>query len=98
LRTRHPFPQEDSIHFDELSHTYTIDRSIVVPRSVTGLVHQYTNELNPRLVLAQMRAPDSWAWKQQAHLREDGEVMTDEDIIAKRAQNGQVQRSQGTLF
>ena len=98
LKARHPFPREARIHFDEPSHTYTIDGSIVVPRSVTGLVHQYTNEFNPRLVLAQMRARDSWAWKQQEHLGEDGEVWTDDEIIAKWARNGEVQRSRGTLL
>ena len=61
LKARHPFPREGRIHFEESSHTYTIDGSIVVPRSVTGLVHQYTNEFNMRLVLAQMWAQDSWA-------------------------------------
>ena len=98
LKRRHPFPREARIHFDEPSHTYTIDGSIVVPRSVTGLVHQYTNEFNPSLVIAQMRARDSWEWKQQEHLREDGEVMTNEEIIAKWARNGEVQRSRGTLL
>jgi len=70
----------------------------VVPRSVTSLVHQYTNEFNPHLVIAQMRARDSWAWKQQEHLRDDGEVMTDDEIIATWARNGEVQRSRGTLL
>ena len=44
LKRRHPFPREARIHFDEPPHTYMIDGSTVVPRSVTGLVHQHTNE------------------------------------------------------
>ena len=49
-------------------------------------------------MIAQMRARDSKEWKQQESLREDGDVMADEEIIAKWARNGVVQRLRGTLL
>ena len=49
-------------------------------------------------IIAQMMGRESWAWKQQDYLREDGEVMTAAEIKQKWGRNGLVQRSRGTLF
>ena len=98
LRLRNPFPRESRIHFDEPSHTYTIDKKTIVPRSVTGFVHRYCNDFDPRLVIQQMQARPSWEWKQQEHLRPDGTVMSPEEIARKWERNGRVQRNRGTLM
>ena len=97
LRLRNPFPRESRIHFDEPSHTYTVDNKTVVPRSVTGFVHRYCNDFDPRLVIQQMQARPSWEWKQQEHLRPDGTVMSPEEIARKWERNGRMQRNRGTL-
>ena len=75
LRERNPFPREKRIHFDEESHTYTIDGKFVVPRSATKLLHQYTNDFNAEIVLSEMRARPSWEWKRDAYITEVGDVM-----------------------
>ena len=98
LRLRNPFPRESRIHFDEPSHIYTVDNKTVVPRSVTGFVHRYCNDFDPRLVIQQMQARPSWEWKQQEHLRPDGTVMSPEEIARKWERNGRVQRNRGTLL
>ena len=98
LKERNPFPREDRLVFDEGPHTYTIDGQFVMPRSVTGLIHKYTSEFNAQLVIAEMQARDSWAWKRNDYLRADGEVMKAEEIAERWQHNGMVQRNRGTLF
>ena len=98
LRRRNPFPREDRIHFHEPSHTYTIDKKFIAPRSVTGFVHRYSNAFDPMLVIQQMQARPSWEWKQQAYLRSDGSVMTPKEIEGMWARNGAAQRNRGTLL
>ena len=98
LRERHPFPRESRILFNELAHTYTIDGNDVMPRSVTGLIHQFTSAFDADSTIAQIMARESWAWKQRDYLRADGEVMTPTEIKQKWERNGLIQRSRGTLF
>ena len=43
LRDRNPLARDSQITFDEDSHTYTWD-GVLVPLSVTGLIHQYSND------------------------------------------------------
>ena len=98
LRKQYAFPREARIHFDEATHTYTIDGSIVVPRSVTKLLHQFSNDFAAQIVLSEMRARESWEWKQDTYLTDDDHVMTNEQITARWSRNGLVQRSRGTLL
>ena len=44
------------------------------------------------------QARDSWEWKQQKYLKEDGAVMSGDEIAAAWRRNGLVQRSRGTLL
>ena len=64
LRARHPFPIEDRLALDEVAHTYTFD-GVVVPTSVTTLVHRYCGGFDPLRALAVMKSRESWEWKQQ---------------------------------
>ena len=98
LKRRHPFPRENRIHFEEVTHTYTIDHSILVPRSVTSLVHQFSSGFDARMCIEQMRARDSWEWRQHEFTREDGSPMSTDDIVHKWETNALVQRSRGTLL
>ena len=50
----HPCPDEDRLIFFEDTHTYTYD-GVVVPRSVTGMLHHFANEFDPHSALATMR-------------------------------------------
>ena len=97
LREKHPFPRESRIHFDEKSHTYTIDGSILVQKSVTKLIHQFTHDFDPQAVVAEMRDRNSWETKKLEFLKADGQPMSTEEILAKWSLNGEVQRSRGTL-
>ena len=97
LKAKNPFPNEDRLVFEETSHTYAFD-GVVVPCSVTTLVHRFVGKFDPGGALAGMKSRDSWEWKQQQYLKSDGELMSDEEIVSQWAHNGLVQRSRGTLL
>ena len=96
LRQSNPIAREDRICFDEITHTYTVD-GFRVPSSVTGLIHQFCEEFDPSSAIEQMKARD-WDIKQENYRKEDGDVMTDEEIAATWRNNGEVQRSRGCLL
>ena len=98
LKRKHPFPREHRIQFDEAAHTYTIDGRIVVPRSVTALVHKFSTPFDARACVEQMRARDTWEWRQYQFMRVDGTPMSTEEIVQMWEANGLVQRSRGTLL
>ena len=91
LAQQHPMPREDLITFDEAEHVYTF-RGVRVPRSVTGLLHEYSHEFNPRAALASMRA------EKRLELAERGVGTSDEDILDFWRFNGEVQRARGQLL
>ncbi len=97
LQKKNPVVREDRMTFDEASHTYTFDGR-VVPRSVTTIVHQFSDEFDPESAITAMRASDNWEWKQFKFLKEDDSVMDDTEITALWRKNGQVARSRGTLM
>ena len=96
LKQRNPIAKEERIQFDEASHTYTFDAH-AVPKSVTGVIHQYTNGFEPYAAVQAMKQRD-WDTKQLNYLREDGCVKTDEEIVSTWERNGEVARSRGTLM
>ena len=96
LRQRSPIAREERITFDEATHTYTVD-GVRVPISVTGLIHQFCEDFDPSSAIEQMKARD-WDIKQENYRKEDGDVMTDEEIAATWRNNGEVQRSRGQLL
>ncbi len=96
LKETNPISREDRIDFDEVSHTYTVD-GIQVPTSVTRLLHEFCHEFDPYAAIAQMKAGD-WETKQQSYLKPDGEVMSDDAIVAAWARNGEVRRARGQLL
>ena len=90
LAQRNPLPRENLITFDEKEHVYTF-RGVRVPRSVTGLLHAYTQEFVPQLALAVMRP------EKREELAACGAV-TDDEILARWRINGEVQRARGQLL
>ena len=96
LALLHPFTQDARIHFDEPSHTYTFDGQ-VVGRSVTGLLHEFSNDFDPAAALAAMKRSPDWETK-RALLEEEGLGTSDDDFLRRWAHNGAVQRSRGTLM
>ena len=97
LKRANTFPKEDQITFDEATHTYTVN-GIILPLSVTGLVHQFSSGFDARAVIAQMQARDSWEQRQHEFLRGDGALMSSQEIAERWEANGLVQRSRGTLL
>ena len=47
---------------------------------VTGVLHQFVNAFEADVKLAEMRARNTWVWKQESYLTEQGEVMSDDQI------------------
>ena len=96
LARLNPYAQDEHIHFDEPSHTYTFDGQ-VVGRSVTGLLHEFSNDFDPAAALAAMKRSPDWETK-RALLEEEGLGTSDDDFLRRWAHNGAVQRSRGTLM
>ena len=97
LARRHPMPREDRITFDEESHVYTVD-GVRVPRSVTGFLHSFSHEFDPREAIRSMQSGRNWEERRAEFTRDDGKDMTPDEIAARWASNGQVQRTRGTLL
>ena len=96
LQAANPMIRESRIKFDEVTHTYTVD-GVKVPISVTGLIHQFSHDFDPFAAIESMKVKD-WETKQLKFIKDDGEVMTDEEIAASWSRNGEVQRSRGQLL
>ena len=90
-------PREDRITFDEESHVYTVD-GVRVPRSVTGFLHSFSHEFDPREAIRSMQSGRNWEERRAEFTRDDGKDMTPDEIAARWASNGQVQRTRGTLL
>ena len=90
LKKANPFPSDEQIHFDEESHTYRVN-GVVVPLSVTGLIHRYVRVFDPSAAIQNMRAETRQTYS-------DRGLVTEEDIIRTWNENGKVQRSRGTLM
>lgn len=96
LAALHPFYREDRIHFDEESHTYTFDGELV-PRSVTGLLHQYASDFNPQAAVAAMKASHKWE-SQREELEAQGLGVSDDEFIQRWSHSGRVASARGTLL
>ena len=98
LAARNPMPRESRISFDEKSHTYTVDSSVRVPRSVTGWLHSFTSGFDAPRVAGRMRDGRYWEDKKERYRRADGELMSNEEIVQQWSDNGEVQRARGQLL
>ena len=54
LARANPLARDGRTTFEEVPHTYKIDR-MLAPRSVTGLLHEYTSEFNAERALRAMK-------------------------------------------
>ena len=90
LRSMQPFPSDEQISFDEESHTYTVD-GVLIPYSVTGLIHQYARAFEPSIAVQNMRAETQQSYSNKG-------LETEGDILHAWKQNGRVQRNRGTLM
>lgn len=86
LAVRHPFPREGRIVFRADSHTYLVDGSVVMPRSVTGFLHSFATPFDARRVLAPKIEAGELSEEEAGRIREGWE------------HNGEVQRSRGQLL
>ena len=98
LQQRHPLPRESRIVFDEAEHTYTIDGTVRAPRSVTGLVHAYASPFDPYKAIECMRAGRNWEQRQLEFINNDGDAMSDTEIIKLWAARGKIASARGTLL
>ena len=97
LASRNPFPREHRIAFHEQEHIYTVDGT-KVPRSVTKLVHEFTSVFDPLEAVDAMQKGARWEEKRYLYTKNDGELLTPEEIVCKWAANGEVQRARGQLL
>ena len=83
LKKANPFPSDEQIHFDEESHTYTVNNGVVVPLSVTGMIHQYARTFDATAAIHYMRAETRQNYS-------DRGLVNEEDILRKWDENGKV--------
>ena len=80
---------------DEVDHVYTVD-GIRVPISATGFLHCFSEEFVASDAIAAMQAGRHWESRRDEFLRDDGDLMSPDEIACKWAKNGAVQRARGT--
>ena len=90
LKVQNPFSSDGRVELDEESHTYMLD-GIVVPLSVTSLIHRFARPFNPREAIASMRVETRQGYAEKG-------MDTDEEILLAWARTGEVQRKRGTLL
>ena len=97
LASRHPFPRECRIIFEEKEHLYFVD-GVQVPRSVTKLVHQFVDDFDPFEAIEAMQQGAGWELKRRLYTNTAGELQTPGEIACQWAKNGDVQRARGQLL
>ena len=90
-------PRERRITFDEVEHVYTAD-GIRVPISATGFLHCFSEDFVASDAIATMQAGRRWESRREEFLRDDGDLMSPDEIVCKWAKHGAVQRARGTLL
>ena len=85
LQERYPFPRENRIVFREHDHKYFVDGTLV-PRSVTGLLHEYSTPFDSARALASMKRGRDWDTKRAA-MEEQGLGTSDDEIVARWSRN-----------
>ena len=101
LALRNPLPRDARIHFEEETHTYTVDGVHVVRCSVTKFIHHFSRVFDADAAVAAMKRSRKRPWAQrqlEEFMRPDGEPMTDAEIKAAWARNGEEQSARGTLM
>ena len=96
LAAKNPTQREGRIHFDEVAHTYTVD-GLTVPRSATGLLHEYVRDFDAQAAIEAMKGGARWEIK-QTEFMQDGVLMSDAAIASTWAFRGEVARARGTLL
>ena len=96
LQDLNPFPREDRIAFREHDHKYFVDGQLV-PRSVTGLLHECSAGFDPSRALASMKHGRNWDAKRM-EMEEQGLGTSDAEILARWSRNGNVQSRRGQLL
>ena len=96
LQDQQPFPRESRIVFREHDHKYFVDGTLV-PRSVTGLLHEYSSPFDPARALASMKRGREWEAKRQ-EMEEQGLGTLDEEILSRWSRNGTVASRRGQLL
>ena len=97
LARANPIPREQRVTFNEVEHQYHVD-GVLVPRSVTGLLHEYVGaEFDAQAAIATMKSGAFWPEKRSA-FEVDGVLMSDAEIAAQWARNGEIARARGTLL
>ena len=97
LARANPLARDNRISFEEVSHTYTIDGSVIAPRSVTGLLREYSSEFNAERALRAMMNGRNWEYK-RLEMEQLGLSTDDDDIMRRWKMNGKVSSARGTLL
>ena len=94
LAVENEHTRDKRIQFFEEEHYYTIDEHRA-PWSVTKLCHLLCTEFDPDRAVVSMKRGSEWHKKRAMYTKEDGELMTDEEIKAKWEHNGKSNRHAG---
>ena len=97
LRLRHPMQRESRISFDAETHLYKVDGTLIVPRSVTGLLKEYGAEFDAHRA-AELMLANEQSRRREAYRKPEGSFHTPEEVVAQWIAHGNVQRARGQLL
>ena len=60
LSIKNKHPRDDCIHFDEPTHTYTVNGTYEGYKSCTGFIHNFFPHFDPDVVIPKMMASPKW--------------------------------------
>ena len=97
LAKLHPLPRDSRIRFFAEEHVYKIDEE-EAPRSVTSLLHSFEIPFDGLEVAGRMQRSPNWTQRQKEFTKQDGFIMTPEEMAEAWNMNGRIQAARGTLM
>jgi len=102
LALKNPFARDERITFFPRNHSFVVGNpdgtSVHSKRSVTGIVREFEHPFLVEKAIESMRNSRNWPKKQEEFRKEDGEIMTDQEIMASWKRKGDITRSRGTFM
>jgi len=103
LATLHPFARDTRIaKFDAVNHAFYIEnpdgKEVKCRKGVTSLLRWYSQPFDAAQAIEMMKKGQNWESRQDEFRKEDGTIMSDEEIKAFWSFKGKVSSSRGSLL
>mmetsp|Transcript_47472 Transcript_47472/g.87235 ORF Transcript_47472/g.87235 Transcript_47472/m.87235 type:complete len:390 (+) Transcript_47472:3-1172(+) len=103
LAVSHPFARDARMaRFDSVAHTFFVvnpdGQEVKCRKGVTSLLKRFSQPFEPDDAIEKMRSSSRWETKQEEFRKEDGTIMSDEEIKAYWSFKGRVSSVRGSLL